>query len=222
MPTTPGGRFSPGDADEWDLTTDLAAMQVSNETATGNEIAAAIATAPQNYRTGTNAQRLSIPVAERFEGLTFYVRENKTLWVFDGGAWKNRSRAIASYVTNTPAPAASYTPSFNAAGRVVDTHGFWTSGSPTRLTAPFTGLYEFSYSLRTNGVAAMTCVPRVNGAINNDMAASSSGVAGAATHTVFSGIITLNANDYIDLPITYGSTSGSGTYRIQLNYLGEQ
>ncbi|QDK03298.1 hypothetical protein SEA_ROMAN_56 [Microbacterium phage Roman] len=34
MPITPGGRFSPGDADDWDLTTDLAAMQVSNEAAT--------------------------------------------------------------------------------------------------------------------------------------------------------------------------------------------
>lgn len=40
MPITPGGRFSPGDSDEWDLTTDLAAMQVSNETATAAEIAA--------------------------------------------------------------------------------------------------------------------------------------------------------------------------------------
>lgn len=40
MPITPGGRFSPGDPDDWDLTTDLAAMQVSNETASANEIAA--------------------------------------------------------------------------------------------------------------------------------------------------------------------------------------
>ncbi|AHL18478.1 hypothetical protein ISF9_008 [Microbacterium phage vB_MoxS-ISF9] len=40
MPTTPGGRWSPNNGDGYDLITHLAAMQVSNESATGTEIQA--------------------------------------------------------------------------------------------------------------------------------------------------------------------------------------
>lgn len=41
MPITADGRFSPADSDEWDLTTHLAAMQVSNMMATNNSISSA-------------------------------------------------------------------------------------------------------------------------------------------------------------------------------------
>ena len=43
MPTTPNGRWSPDDGDDWDLTIDLAAMAISDETATTNEINSAVA-----------------------------------------------------------------------------------------------------------------------------------------------------------------------------------
>lgn len=223
MPTTPGGRFSPGDADDWDLTTDLAAMQVSNETASANEIAAAIAAnAPTlAYRVGTNAQRLAIPLAQRFEGLTFYTTDTRITWVYDSATWKNRSRSLCSYTTSTPAPAATFIPSWTDAGRITDTNSYWNVSSPTRITIPFTGIYEFTYSLRTNGVAGMSVGPQVNGTAVPRLAASSSGVSGAATHVQFAGVESFNAGDYITLNTTYGTSGGSATYRIGLNYLGQ-
>lgn len=91
MPTTPGGRFSPGDSDDWDLTTDLAAMQVSNENATATEIAAAIAASPPptlNYRVGTNAQRLALASGSLFEGLRWRTTDlGGQDWLYTGGAW---------------------------------------------------------------------------------------------------------------------------------------
>lgn len=86
MPITPGGRFSPGDSDDWDLTTDLAAMQVSNESATATAIAA-IPAQPQNYRIGTNAQRLALTGAALFEGLKFYATDTNRDWFYDGATW---------------------------------------------------------------------------------------------------------------------------------------
>lgn len=101
MPTTPGGRWSPGDTDDWDLTTDLAAMQVSNETASANEIQLA-----SNYRVLTNAQRLALPGAQLREGLTVWTSDTRVEWRYTGGVWtqvrpyssrtKNANQAVAT------------------------------------------------------------------------------------------------------------------------------
>lgn len=89
MPITPGGRFSPGDSDEWDLTTDLAAMQVSNETATANEIATAVAAIPTPipvYRTGTDAQRLALSGTSLVPGMRFQTTTNGSFeWINTNG-----------------------------------------------------------------------------------------------------------------------------------------
>lgn len=86
MPTTPGGRFSPGDSDDWDLTTDLAAMQVSNEAASATEISAALAAAPQNYRVGTDAQRLALSGANLYSGIMFRTTDTNLTWISTSSA----------------------------------------------------------------------------------------------------------------------------------------
>lgn len=117
MPTTPGGRFSPGDTDDWDLTTDLAAMQVSNESATATEISAAIAAMPaqpQNYRIGTDAQRLALSGANLFTGLRFQTTTNGSFeWLNTTGTaagWRIApGQLLASFVgpvANTSGPGA--------------------------------------------------------------------------------------------------------------------
>lgn len=96
MPITPGGRFSPGDSDEWDLTTDLAAMQVSNESATTAEIAssvnAAIAAIPaSDYKVvATTANRDSIPGPSRKNGLLVYTQDTNLLHKWTGSAWVSK------------------------------------------------------------------------------------------------------------------------------------
>lgn len=85
MPTTPDGRWSPNDGDPFDLTTDLAAMQVSNSTATANAIANNVP--PQNYRVGTDAQRRAIPAGQLYEGLTYYTTDTDRNWFYSGTTW---------------------------------------------------------------------------------------------------------------------------------------
>lgn len=82
MPITPGGRFSPNDSDEWDLVTDLAAMQVSNETASSNDIQNG-----SNYRVLTNAQRLALSGANLREGLMVWTSDTRATFMYTGGAW---------------------------------------------------------------------------------------------------------------------------------------
>lgn len=82
MPITADGRWSPNDSDDWDLTTHLAAMQVSNMEATNNSIAIAA-----RYRTMTEAQRLAIPLAQRFEGLLVYTTDTRLNHFYTAGAW---------------------------------------------------------------------------------------------------------------------------------------
>ena len=97
MPTTPDGRWSPNDGDDWDLTTDLAAMQVSNSTATSTAISTAIAgipPAPQNYRIGTDAQRLALSGANLFEGLEFRTTDTKRNWLYTNSTWVSNDPGI--------------------------------------------------------------------------------------------------------------------------------
>lgn len=89
MPITPGGRFSPGDSDDWDLTTDLAAMQVSNETATATEITAAInGILPTRY-IGTEAQRAAMTAPNLRNGIEFQSTDgpNYLTWQRRNGGW---------------------------------------------------------------------------------------------------------------------------------------
>lgn len=78
MPITPGGRWSPADSDDWDLTTDLAAMQVSNEAASATEIAAI----PKSFRSGLNSARLALTGTDLVRGMQFQTTDNGGfLWV---------------------------------------------------------------------------------------------------------------------------------------------
>lgn len=103
MPTTPGGRWSPADTDDWDLTTDLAAMQVSNESATANAIATA-----SNYKLMTNAQRLALTGASLYEGLRVWTTDTRLEHRYSSGAWTSETAwtnlAMLNSFTSTATP----------------------------------------------------------------------------------------------------------------------
>lgn len=100
MPTTLDGRWSPDDSDDWDLTTDLAAMQVSNMTATNNAI-----TTASRYRTMTNAQRLALSGASLSEGLLVYTTDTRLNHLYTQGAWQSET----AWTTLTLAAGQGYT-----------------------------------------------------------------------------------------------------------------
>lgn len=92
MPITPRGRWSPNDGDEYDLITDLAAMQVSNEEATDTQIDAIPDSA---YRSDlTDAQRLALSGASLFEGLRVRPTDTKREWMYTSGAWISADNGV--------------------------------------------------------------------------------------------------------------------------------
>lgn len=131
MPTTPGGRYSPGDSEEWDLTTDLAAMQVSNETATANEISAI----RQNYRVGTDSERTSLSGADLYAGLKFMVPATGIEWLRLATAWTWSPRNIARVEMSA---------NQGITGSIVA-----LSGLTTTFTAPFAGRFRMTLSVAT-------------------------------------------------------------------------
>lgn len=218
MPITPGGRFSPGDPDDWDLTTDLAAMQVSNEAATANEIAAAIAGATPrlNYQVGTNAQRLALSGANLYDGLRFRTTDTRLDWIYTGTPTPTWKPAPGAYVELTAGPVAIPGSAEVAIGT---TDRPWTetldpldwrnsSTNPTRITPNVAGLYRVSvqglwavnasgqryFNVRKNSVSGDVSAYMYNTAI-----VSSSGT---------SGFVTLNGTtDYVDVSAWQNATT---------------
>ena len=93
MPITPGGRVSPNAGDDFDLVTDLAAMQVSNESATAAEISAAVTSglASVTYRSGLNSERLGLSGASLVAGMRFQTTDN------GGFEWVNLTGASSGW-----------------------------------------------------------------------------------------------------------------------------
>lgn len=87
MPTTPGGRWSPADSDDWDLTTDLAAMQVSNESASAAEIATAISAQLPTRFVGTDSQRTALVAPQLRNGIEFQTTDTNLTWQRRSGTW---------------------------------------------------------------------------------------------------------------------------------------
>ena len=83
MPITPNfPLWSPDDSDDWDLTIDLAAMQVSVDSALS-----VIERAPLSLDM-TNAERLAIIAPQLRRGLVVYATDTKIEWRYDGSAWR--------------------------------------------------------------------------------------------------------------------------------------
>lgn len=161
MPITPGGRWSPSDGDDWDLTTDLAAMQVSNESATATEITNALAGVKQNYRVGTDAQRLAISGADLFEGLQFYATDTNRDWFYDGAAWLPSDPG--SYVVR---PTSVVNGTIGADGRITPTAGAASISFNGLFTTRFRR-YRVEYYFTTNAAAGSVLRLRAAGVDNS-------------------------------------------------------
>jgi hypothetical protein len=98
----------------------------------------------------------------------------------------------------------------------------WSAGSPTRITAPQTGLYLFSFTCNfSTGTGANVCFLEVNK--NGNLAASTlaprvfSGtspgqvVSGIGVPIVFTSVIRLAQSEYLTFALDSGGANGSGT-----------
>lgn len=186
MPTTPGGRWSPGDSDEWDLTTDLAAMQVSNETASASEIQTA-----SNYRVMTNGQRLALPSAQLREGLTVWTSDTRTEWRYTGSVW-TQVRPFTSRTKN--ANQAVPTSTWTLVTFQVDDGSNGITYSNGTFTVNTTGLYLLSGAIsyaNSNTTGQRTGGIYKNGSLSIQLPQN-------APHTVGSNLVTISQGIFLN------------------------
>lgn len=147
MPTTPGGRWSPDDNDDWDLTVDLAAMQVSNEAATSSEISLI---PPSASFTGPDSDRINLTPPELRDGISWYSTNTKRRWAREGGQWVSADGGL--YLVQ---------PASIVGGTFVDTRVSFSGATSVSLNGVFSSrfrnykiLANFTHSTLGAGVSA--------------------------------------------------------------------
>lgn len=227
MPVTPGGRFSPGDGDEWDLTTDLAAMQVSNEVASANEIAAQ----RQTYRVGTSAQRLALTGSNLFMGAAYQDTDaGKRAFVHTGSKWLPAPGSFIRLVASAQqsiGPGQQFTswsaPGTGASRNQAGTELFTISGGVVTIVEA--GVYDifsnFSMQVGSGTVVSSLRTGGVAGAIRSQNYANLSGTYGTnVQHQVESLEVaagtTVNIVNDVGGPLFWGAGANGTNYNAGL------
>jgi len=214
--TSPDNIWTPDSGDNYALTTDLAA--------TADSIQDAISGLRLNGATGLIDTTANRPAAG-VKGRTFYATDTDILWFDDGSTWKNRTPGIyVGAISPTGTINGTNTLSWlltASAFNGVDTGGFYSAAEPTRITLPYTGAYEISFTGRTNGASGVTWGCSISGgAANAYISASGVGAAGAATAGSRTAIMTFTAGDYLTWAQTSTATA-SGNSTVSVKFLGE-
>lgn len=102
---------------------------------------------------------------------------------------------------------------------VMDKAGYFSSSTPTIITAPYSGDYMIDYWLRVSGTAAMSSYVEVNGVVDGWLEGSGVGASGGASQAGRSGAVQLQEGDQINV---YGiiGTASSGSHSFMIRYLG--
>lgn len=235
MPTTPGGRFSPGDSDDWDLTTDLAAMQVSNEAATATEIA------PLQRRGATVASAAErstlfpVPVqgdrvfrSDLGDEEVYFAAYNAG--TNPGGAsvagWYPRNRIFYAARTGTQTLTAGQWNQLNSAVTQVRNDGIGTYSGAGGFVVTAPGTYEVSASVQLNTASSPTGVQITkNGPADSANVVAASILEGAASRggQTVSNIVQMAAGDFfrvyvftnVSNTVATGVGVGSATFRVR-------
>lgn len=163
MPITPGGRFSPGDSDDWDLTTDLAAMQASNESATAAQIAPALRRGMTVASAAERATLFPTPVQGDSVFRNDLGEEEIYLAAYNastnpGGAsvagWYPRNRMFFAARTGTQNLTAGTWNQLNNALTQVRNDGLGSYGGGGSFTIAAAGTYEVSASAQLTTASA--------------------------------------------------------------------
>lgn len=159
------------------------------------------------------------------EGRYFYATDTNLTWFDDGTTWKNRTPGLFAQLTsNTGIPASGSTPTISwsntVTGVFIDTGGFWSSGSPTRLTLPHDGTYEVSYTVRGNGTSGVTVMPHLNGVALPYGYGSGFGTSGSATSAGRTFLVNGDQAQYLTFDML-ATGAQSGLHNVVIKYLGE-
>lgn len=164
--------------------------------------------------------------AAGIEGRQYYATDTNILWFDDGSNWKNRTPGILAQLTSSTALINGTSGAFTWTNAVtalfMDTGGFFNAGNPTRITAPYDGVYEVDFAIKSNGIAGITSVLAVNGVAASSYFNGSGGpgVAGTAVTVARSFLIDLTAGDYLTLAAT-STAPALGSHSLGIKYRGD-
>jgi hypothetical protein len=167
-------------------------------------------------RSGTAADRAGLVSAQMPNGMLFTETDTGLVWLRRSGAWIiTGGRAVAVNINSAVAQGWSTgTPKFQWGGAgsiIVDSDEFFDAGSNTRLTIPYTGLYDVGYNLRSSGIIATATVLFVNGVASSLGNGASVGAGGSGTNPKAETTLDLTAGDYLEVQHTSAAT-GSGAW----------
>jgi len=158
--------------------------------------------------------------ASPFEGQTIYETDTDVLSIWNGSAWRTVSSTKGATFDSTGRMTNTVQPCFfvaNEGGSVItavnkatfntvvtNIGSCWDSAN-NRFTAQVTGMYEFSYSMLNGAAAAFYIEFRKNGTVMSTGTYPRSYSQTQYSANTASGMIALNANDYIEMWVNTGT-----------------
>lgn len=243
MPTTSDGRWSPADSDDWDLTTDMAAMQVSNMEATATAISTAVTTLNESVRNGSttvaNQAARDALFPAPVQGNRVFRRdlgdEETYFQVYNattnpGGAsvagWYPRNRIFYAGRTGTQTLSAGQWNQLNSALTQVRNDGIGTYSGAGGFVVTAPGTYEVSASAQlTTATAPMGVQITKNGGADSAFVIAGGLLEGSAQRGgwTVSNTVTMAAGDFFRVyvftnvanSISTGIGLGSATFRVR-------
>lgn len=146
------------------------------------------------------------------------------MYVYDGAAWKNRTPGkMCGLTSSTSLTNGTTSPSWTTAttAHAIDTGSFLDTEEPTRVHLKRVGWYDVTYAIKSNAVAPITAMPRLNGTTLPYASAGAVGTGGAATTAARGFRVKATATtDYLDFQMT-SNAGASGSHSVFVEYKGD-
>jgi hypothetical protein len=181
-----------------------------------------------NRKVKTAAERAALSGADVWDGLEVFESDTGRAYLRISGGWKRTADKLSLCVVEKDiaqnTSAGTVTVTWNSTGAAIDTDSYYSTGTNTRVTVPFTGIYEVTYKARIASTQALTSDLKINGVSAPRGASSDVGASGAASCVAATVLLSLAAGDYLTLDITATGASAlattGGTF-MSAEYLGQ-
>ena len=181
-----------------------------------------------NRKVKTAAERAALSGADVWDGLEVFESDTGREYLRVSGGWYRTANKLSACVVEKDiaqnTSAGTITVTWNNTGAAIDTDSYYSTGTNTRVTVPFTGIYEVAYKARIASTQALTSDLKVNGVSAPRGGDSDKGDTGAASSVQAKVLLSLTAGDYLTLDITATGASAltvNGSTYMSAEYKGQ-